>query len=237
MGMDGEGHATPRPLYSTSNRPLYPLYWKLGGPRAGLDSRGKSRSHQGSIFGPCFSWRVAKPTELSRSKLFVHKKILRVSSNENLVNTGRQSLPQKTSSPVSHLRRGRMGLMSGQRKQIASRKSKDQKIQKDSSIQKPPLTPRYTVLSLNAFAITSKRFSKYILSYSLRPLNSAFSKEPSVHLYDSLCFTFLITVTDVTWHEGITSVGISNQVFSSGLFQILKTCSVSWCFFSSCLFL
>ena len=37
------------------------------GPRAGLDWCGKTRPHRHSIPGPCSPYRVAVPTELSRS--------------------------------------------------------------------------------------------------------------------------------------------------------------------------
>jgi hypothetical protein len=50
--LEGGGWSTPRPGHSTPGRTWYPLYRGLGGPRAGLDGCGKSRSHQDSIPGP-----------------------------------------------------------------------------------------------------------------------------------------------------------------------------------------
>ena len=48
----------------------WPWYGWLDGPRAGLDSCGKSRPHWDSIPGPYSRWRVTIPTELSQPQKF-----------------------------------------------------------------------------------------------------------------------------------------------------------------------
>ena len=55
--------ATPRPLF-TPGKTRYPLYSRLGGPRAGLDRCGKSRPHRDSIPGPSSPQPVAIPTAI-----------------------------------------------------------------------------------------------------------------------------------------------------------------------------
>ena len=64
--MGGQRHA-PAALPPGMTR--YPLYRRLGGPRAGLDGCWKSRPHRDSIPGPSSPQRVAIPTTLSRPTL------------------------------------------------------------------------------------------------------------------------------------------------------------------------
>ena len=59
-------NARPKPFYPRE-RPGTHCIWGWVGPRAGLDRCGKSRPHWHSIPGPSSSYRVAIPTELSRS--------------------------------------------------------------------------------------------------------------------------------------------------------------------------
>jgi len=61
-------NATPRPFYPWK-RPGTHCIGGWVGPRAGLDSCGKSRSRRDSIPGPSSPQRVAIPTELSRLTL------------------------------------------------------------------------------------------------------------------------------------------------------------------------
>ena len=64
---DWVANATPRLLYP---RRKTRAGWV--GPRAGLDGFGKPRPHRDSIPGPSSPYRVAKPTELSRSTFLKH---------------------------------------------------------------------------------------------------------------------------------------------------------------------
>jgi hypothetical protein len=53
----------PRPLF-TPEKTRYPLYRRLGGPRAGLDRCGKSRTQRDSIPRPSSPYLVPIPNTL-----------------------------------------------------------------------------------------------------------------------------------------------------------------------------
>jgi hypothetical protein len=66
-GVCGQRHV---PAALPPGKTSYPLYRRLGGPRAYLDGCRKSRSHRDSIPRPSSPWRVAILTELYRPTVF-----------------------------------------------------------------------------------------------------------------------------------------------------------------------
>ena len=67
--LDGVGGQRHDPATLLPGKTRYPLYRRLGGPKAGLDGCRKSRLHRDSIPGPFSPLRVAISTELSRLSL------------------------------------------------------------------------------------------------------------------------------------------------------------------------
>ena len=69
----GVGWQTPRPgRFTPGERAGTHCIAGWVSPRAGLDGFGKPRPHGDSIPGPSSPYRVAKPTELSRSTFLKH---------------------------------------------------------------------------------------------------------------------------------------------------------------------
>jgi hypothetical protein len=88
-------YATPRPLYPWEKMTLYPLYRRLGGPRAGLDAYEKSFPHRDSIPESSSPYRVYIPTTLSQPPPppHLHSDIRKIAISSN---TFPLEMPDKT---------------------------------------------------------------------------------------------------------------------------------------------